>query len=65
MRSSIIATGSRSFIPPIDGVRMDDGSYRVVEQQNAPAWQRGDTVRVENGGVVAGGRAPTAGSSAF
>ena len=47
------------------GVRMDDGSYRVVEQQNAPAWQRGDTVRVENGGVVAGGRAPTAGSSAF
>lgn len=47
------------------GVRMDDGSYRVVEQQDAPAWRRGDAVRLESGGIVAGGRAPTAGSSAF
>ena len=48
------------------GVRMDDGSYRVVEQQNAPAWRRGDAVRVDNGGIVAGGAAPAgAGSSAF
>ena len=48
------------------GVRMEDGSYRIVEQQNAPAWRRGDAVRVENGGIVAGGAAPAgAGSSAF
>lgn len=46
------------------GVRMDDGSYRVVEQQEAPAWRRGDAVRLQNGGIVAGGAAP-AGSAAF
>jgi len=47
------------------GVRMEDGSHRIVEQQNAPAWRRGDAVRLENGGIVAGGAAPAAGSSAF
>ncbi|MBL8434662.1 MAG: glycine zipper 2TM domain-containing protein [Zoogloea sp.] len=47
------------------GVRMEDGSYRVVEQQNAPAWRRGDAVRLEGGGIVPGGAAPAAGSSAF
>lgn len=47
------------------GVRMEDGSYRVVEQQSAPAWRRGDAVRLEGGGIVPGGAAPAAGSSAF
>ena len=47
-----------------DFVRLDDGSYRVVEQQEAPAWRRGDAVRLQNGGIVAGGAAP-AGSAAF
>lgn len=30
-------------------VRMDDGSYRTIDQEVAGRWQRGDRVRIENG----------------
>lgn len=34
-------------------VRMDDGTRRVITEQNAPAWRSGDPVRVRNGEIVA------------
>ena len=34
-------------------VRLDDGTRRVIEQQSAPAWRVGDTVRIRNGEIQA------------
>lgn len=34
-------------------VRMDDGTRRVITEQNAPVWRSGDPVRVRSGEIVA------------
>ncbi|WP_374264493.1 glycine zipper 2TM domain-containing protein [Zoogloea sp.] len=39
-------------------VRLEDGTRRVIEQTNAPAWRVGDPVRIQNGQIVAGADAP-------
>lgn len=47
-------------------VRMDDGTRRVITEQNAPGWHSGDQVRVRNGEIIAaGGQRPAQGSSGF
>jgi outer membrane lipoprotein SlyB len=48
-------------------VRMDDGTRRVITEQNAPEWHSGDQVRVRNGEIVGGGagQRSTQGSSGF
>lgn len=46
-------------------VRMDDGTRRVITEQNAPVWHSGDQVRVRNGEIVGGGQRPAQGSSGF
>ncbi|MBT9499249.1 MAG: glycine zipper 2TM domain-containing protein [Zoogloea sp.] len=34
-------------------VRMEDGTRRVITEQNAPVWRSGDPVRVRSGEIVA------------
>jgi len=39
-------------------VKLEDGTRRVIEQQNAPVWRVGDPVRVRNGQIIAGAEQP-------
>lgn len=45
-------------------VRMDDGTRRVITEQNAPSWRTGDAVRVRNGEIVGAAQGASGRSSA-